>query len=195
MNGLAADDLRPPAAWPDPAALHTIMFDFDGVFTDNAVYVFQDGREAVRCDRADGLGIDWLRHYAASRATPLTMLVLSTERNTLVSARAKKLKLPCAQAVGDKLEYVLAYWARERPSDADPFRGLLYAGNDVNDLDVMRRAGFSVAPADADARVRAVASAVLPQTGGHGFVRALVERLLGVDRLSKEGLDGTHAHR
>jgi len=41
--------------WPSPEAIHTIAFDVDGVFTDNKVYVGQDGFESVRCDRAEDL--------------------------------------------------------------------------------------------------------------------------------------------
>lgn len=173
-----------PAPWPRVDALHTVLFDFDGVFTDNAVYVFEDGREAVRCHRGDGLAIDWLRHATGRGGAPLALGILSTERNTIVAARARKLQLPCVQAVGDKLGHVVEYFARQRPDDPDPFGGLLYAGNDLNDLALMRRAGFSVAPADADRRIRAAASAVLPQTGGDGFVRALVECLLRIDERS-----------
>lgn len=188
---MASDDggRRAPAEWPDLATLHTVMFDFDGVFTDNTVYVSEDGRESVRCNRADGLALDWLRRYARRRHPPLEICILSTETNAVVSARARKLQVACMQAVGDKLAHVIGCLRRDRPEDAEPFRGLLYAGNDVNDLPIMRRAGFSVAPLDADPRVRAVASVVLPYRGGHGFVRALVEQLLGVAGLTGDQLD------
>lgn len=56
-------------------------------------------------------------------------------------------------------------------------------------LPIIRRAGFSIAPHDAHAIVRRAAGAVLPQRGGEGFVRALVERLLGVDALTVEDID------
>src|SRR6266568_4836508 len=177
------------APWPELETFHTVMFDFDGVFTDNTVYVFEDGREAVRCSRGDGLGIDWLRRRAAACRPPVSVCILSTEANAVVAARARKLRLPCVQAVGHKLSYLEEHWRSTRPSDAEPFRGLLYAGNDLNDLTVMRRAAFSVAPEDADPRVCAVASAVLPYRGGQGFVRALVERLLRLDQLSGDRLD------
>jgi 3-deoxy-D-manno-octulosonate 8-phosphate phosphatase (KDO 8-P phosphatase) len=178
-----------PAPWPEIEMFHTVMFDFDGVFTDNTVYVFEDGREAVRCSRSDGLAVDWLRRRAAACRPPVSVCILSTESNAVVVARARKLRLPCVHAVDHKLSYLEDHWQSTRPADGDPFGGLLYAGNDLNDLAVMRRAAFSVAPEDADARVRAVASAVLPYRGGHGFVRALVERLLRMDHLTGDHLD------
>jgi YrbI family 3-deoxy-D-manno-octulosonate 8-phosphate phosphatase len=181
--------------WPAPERLHTIVFDFDGVFTDNAVYVDADGREQVRCDRADGLALDWLRRYRKRRSTALEILIVSTERNPVVAARARKLKLTCRQGVRDKLAALTAMLRRRQLRDADPFKGLLFLGNDLNDLAVMRRAGFSVAPSDAHPLVRRAASAVLPQAGGRGFVRAAIERLLGVHDMSREELDEFVSHR
>ncbi|MGH2405885.1 MAG: KdsC family phosphatase [bacterium] len=175
--------------WPRLAELHTIAFDFDGVFTDNKVYVMQNGMELVRCDRADGLAVDLLRRYRRRKAPGLDVLIISTERNPVVAARARKLRLTCRQAVGDKLTFLETYLRRRHSRLKDPFAGLLYVGNDLNDLPIIRRAGFSIAPRDAHAIVRRAAGVVLPQNGGEGFVRALVERLLGVDALTVEDID------
>ena len=53
----------------------------------------------------------------------------------------------------------------------------------------MRAAGFSVAPSDADKRVRGVASLVIDRPGGDGFVRMFIERMLGVDQLTLDEID------
>ncbi len=166
------------------AAVHTIVFDFDGVFTDNKVYVSQSGEEAVRCDRADGLAIDLLRNYRDRQSPALQFFIVSTERNPVVEARARKLRLEFHQDVGDKLGFITAYLSKR--IEPDPFAGLVYLGNDLNDLAVLRRAGFSVVPADAHPRVQAIAHAVLPQAGGAGFVRAAVEKLLHMDNMTLE---------
>lgn len=170
--------------WPVLSDVHTVVFDFDGVFTDNKVYVGQEGAELVRCDRADGLGIDLLRAARARGMLRAEVFILSKERNRVTSARAEKLRLTCHQGCDDKLDFVSSQLARSRPGDAEPFGGLVYVGNDLNDLPLMERAGFSVAPADAHERVRAAASAVLAQRGGEGFVRAFVERLLDLEKLT-----------
>lgn len=177
--------------WPLLAAIHTIAFDFDGVFTDNKVYVGQDGAELVRCDRADGLGIDLLRAAQARGKLQADIFVLSKERNPVTAARAHKLRLECHAACDDKLPFMESRLKGAQRS----FDGLIYVGNDLNDLPVMLRAGFSVAPADAHERVRAAASAVLPQPGGHGFVRAFVERLLDIEHMTTEELHELVHHR
>lgn len=187
--------MRDEASWPSLQAIHTIAFDFDGVFTDNKVYVGHDGAELVRCDRSDGLGVDMLRAARDRGKLRADIFVLSKERNPVTEARARKLKLSCHSACDDKLDFIATRLRTQRASDPQPFAGLLYVGNDLNDLPVMLRAGFSVAPADAHERVRRIASTVLPQAGGNGFVRAFVERLLDIENMTTEELHELVHHR
>jgi D-sedoheptulose 7-phosphate isomerase len=150
-----------PAGLPDPIGL--IVFDFDGVFTDNKVYTAQDGTELVACDRADGLGLDRLRDLA------VPMMILSTETNPVVAARARKLKLPVEQSCGDKAAWLKDHLAAK---GIDPAT-VIYMGNDLNDLAAMGLVGFTVAPADAHPEIRKIASLVLTREGGRGAVREL----------------------
>jgi YrbI family 3-deoxy-D-manno-octulosonate 8-phosphate phosphatase len=174
---------------PALASIHTVAFDFDGVFTDNKLWVDQDGRESVRCDRADGLAFDLVRVFRARGRFMAECLILSRETSPVVAARAKKLKLDCHQGVGDKLTFMTAYLENRLPDHGEPFTGLVFLGNDLNDLPLMRRAGFAVAPSDAHPLVRGVAHLVMEQRGGDGFVRAFLERLLRIDELSSEEVD------
>lgn len=156
----------PPRTWPQPIGL--LVFDFDGVLTDNRVYVFQDGREAVACNRGDGMGLAMLRE----RGVP--MAVLSTEVNPVVDARCRKLKLECQHGLGDKRSALVAL-AREKNVD---LRNVVYVGNDVNDLGCMEVAGFAVVVADAHPSAREKADFVLSHPGGAGAVRELCDLLL-----------------
>jgi YrbI family 3-deoxy-D-manno-octulosonate 8-phosphate phosphatase len=151
---------------PDPLA--AVVFDFDGVFTDNRVIVFQDGTEAVLCDRSDGWGISALRKRGVS------LLVISTEKNSVVSARCQKLQIPCLQGVDDKLS-ALREWVRERDID---LRQVIYVGNDVNDLECLAAVGCGVAVQDARPEVLSVAQLVLTARGGHGAIRELADLVL-----------------
>lgn len=175
--------------WPALSSIHTMVFDFDGIFTDNAVYVDQNGVESVRCDRADGLGISILQKAIRLRQLSTRMFILSREANPVVLARAAKLHLECQHGVDSKKSFMDRYFARERPLDSQPYGGLVVLGNDLNDLQLIELAGFSVVPSDVHPLVGARAAVTLPQVGGHGFVRAFVERLLALDKMSRREID------
>jgi YrbI family 3-deoxy-D-manno-octulosonate 8-phosphate phosphatase len=174
---------------PPLAGIHTVAFDFDGVFTDNKVWVDQDGRESARCDRRDGLAFDLVRAFQRQGRLQAELLILSKESNPVVLARARKLQLDCHHGIGDKLRFMIQYLASRFPGHPDPFAGLVYVGNDLNDVPLMRRAGYGVAPADAHPMVREIADLVMQERGGDGFVRAFVEHLLRISQLSREEFD------
>lgn len=152
-----------------PARIDAIVCDFDGVFTDNAVYTAQNGEEIVRCDRGDGHGIAMLK----KRGIPL--LVLSAETNTVVKARCDKLGIECLQGVADKRE-TLAEWLQKRGFD---WENIVYVGNDLADVACLKKAHAGVCPADSHAAVLAAADFVLSKKGGAGALRELSEIVCG----------------
>jgi len=150
-----------------PADPQLVVFDFDGVFTDNRVLVDQDGRESVFCDRGDGMAIEWLNRSG------IRGLILSKERNPVVAARAKKVGLPVAQAVDGKAEF-LKQWCAEKGVD---LAKVIYVGNDFNDLECFEIVGCAVAVGDAVPEVKEAADAVLSRPGGCGAIRELIEMI------------------
>ncbi|WP_431790592.1 cytidylyltransferase domain-containing protein [Microbacterium paraoxydans] len=145
-----------------------VVTDFDGVHTDDTAIIDAAGGERVRVSREDGMGVALLRRAG------VPMLILSTEVNAVVSARADKLRVPVLHGIDDK-EAALRQWAREQGL---ALADVAYLGNDVNDLPAMRIVGWPVAVADAHPLVRAEARVVLGRRGGDGAVRELVERVL-----------------
>jgi YrbI family 3-deoxy-D-manno-octulosonate 8-phosphate phosphatase len=159
-------------ALPNPVA--ALVLDFDGVFTDNRVVVFQDGQEAVVCDRGDGWGLAQLKNRG------LPILVLSAEENPVVQARCDKLGLACKQGVQDKLT-VLLDWLREK--GVDPSQAV-YVGNDVNDLACLQAVGCGVVVGDAHPQAQAAACVILSKPGGQGAVREIADLI--VQRMEQE---------
>lgn len=145
-----------------------IVYDFDGVMTDNRVLVLQNGTEAVFASRADGWGIGRLRQAG------FRQIILSTEANPVVSARANKLELQVFQGSGNKLRCLTTFCQ----SHGVTLERVLYVGNDVNDLEAMRAVGFPVAPADAHPAIIAIAKHVTRARGGEGVIKELSEWLL-----------------
>ncbi|WP_406507116.1 cytidylyltransferase domain-containing protein [Streptomyces sp. NBC_00212] len=146
-----------------------VVLDFDGTQTDDKVLIDAEGRELVAVHRGDGLGI------AALRRAGLKLLVLSTEQNPVVAARARKLRIPVLHGV-DRKDLALKQWCEE--NGIDPAR-VLYAGNDVNDLPCFALAGWPVAVGSAHDSVRAAARAVTRTPGGEGAIREIAAWLLG----------------
>jgi N-acylneuraminate cytidylyltransferase len=150
-----------------PGDVRLIVFDFDGVMTDNRVWVAQNGEEWVACDRSDGLGLERVRGLGVE------LYVLSTERHPVVGVRCQKLGLEYKQSLSNKGQALRELMTAR---GLDPAQ-VVYVGNDVNDLDCMRLVGCGVAVADAHPDVLAEADVVLTRSGGHGAVRELCDRL------------------
>lgn len=161
--------LDPTAATPTRDDVDAVVLDFDGTQTDDRVLIDADGREAVTVHRGDGLGI------AALRRAGLPVLILSTETNPVVAARARKLDVPVLHGI-DRKDLALKQWCEE--NGIAPER-VLYAGNDVNDLPCFGLVGWPVAVAGAHDVVRAAARAITTAEGGHGAIREIAAWLLG----------------
>ena len=166
---LLAPLLDPSAATPTADDIDAVVLDFDGTQTDDRVLIDSDGHEAVTVHRGDGLGI------AALRRSGLPVLILSTETNPVVAARARKLQVPVLHGI-ERKDLALKQWCEE--NGIAPER-VLYAGNDVNDLGCFALVGWPVAVAGAHDVVRAAARAVTTTDGGHGAIREIAGWLLG----------------
>jgi YrbI family 3-deoxy-D-manno-octulosonate 8-phosphate phosphatase len=154
---------------PGRADVDAVVLDFDGTQTDDRVLIDADGREIVAVHRGDGLGVAHLRKAG------LELLILSTEQNPVVAARAHKLRIPVLHGI-DRKDLALKQWCEER--GLAPER-VLYVGNDVNDLPCFHLVGWPVAVASAHDSVRAAARAVTATPGGEGAVREIASWLLG----------------
>ncbi|TLS44562.1 N-acylneuraminate cytidylyltransferase [Streptomyces montanus] len=170
-------DADRPGSLPTADDIDAVVLDFDGTQTDDRVLIDSDGREFVSVHRGDGLGI------AALRKSGLTMLVLSTEQNPVVAARARKLRIPVLHGI-DRKDLALKQWCEEQ--GIAPER-VLYVGNDVNDLPCFGLVGWPVAVASAHDVVRGAARAVTTVPGGDGAIREIASWILGpsLDSLDK----------
>ena len=153
--------------------IEVFVFDFDGVLTNNLVHLSQDGQESVSCSRADGLAFDVLRKLK------IPAYILSTEKNLVVTERAKKLKIQALQGVSDKVKAIKVF-SKENRYKLDR---VLYVGNDLNDFNAIKLCGFSACPADSHSKILAETDFVLKKSGGEGVVRELLEDVLGLDFL------------
>jgi len=142
-----------------------IVYDFDGVMTDNKVYVDQNGSETVQVNRGDGLGVSEIKKMS------IEQIIISTEKNLVVSIRAGKLGLYCLQGIGNKKVALLDYCYKKNID----LQKVAYVGNDINDKDVMGIAGITFCPSDAHESILTISDHVLNSKGGDGVVRELFD--------------------
>ncbi|MDT8898312.1 acylneuraminate cytidylyltransferase [Thermanaerothrix sp. 4228-RoL] len=160
--------VQPGQRRPLPEQVDLVIFDFDGVMTDNRVWVDGEGHEFVAAYRSDSIGVQALMRAG------IQALVLSAETNPVVEARCRKIGLPFIQGVKDKAPALRQLLAERR---LDPQR-VVYMGNDTNDLPCFPLVGCAVAPADAQPEVLRAADLILTRRGGYGAVRELCDLLV-----------------
>jgi len=161
-----------------------IVFDFDGIFTNNKVFLNSKGEEYVCCSRADGLAFDILRKFINFKKYNLKYIILSKEKNSVVSVRSKKLKIPCYHGIDDKFSFLKEYIKNQNLNLNSHSNKFIYLGNDLNDLSSIDLCDFSIAPLDAHPIIIKSVDLVLPFKGGDGFVRDFIEKLLQIDQMS-----------
>jgi len=145
-----------------------IVSDFDGVMTDNKVLVSEEGIESVFCNRSDGLAVELLAKKG------IKVLVISKERNKVVDIRCKKLGIEVYKGIDNKID-LFKKILKDKKLELDE---VCYVGNEVNDLDCMKYAKISFAPADSNKKVIDIASFVTKAKGGEGVIREISELIL-----------------
>jgi len=149
-------------------AIKAVVFDFDGVMTDDQVYITETGEEMVMASRSDGMGISALKNAG------LKLLILSKERNPVVARRAEKLQIEVIQACDNKLE-ALTEWLSKNQL---PLSQCAYVGNDINDLQCMQAVKLAIAPIDAHPLATQAAHWRLTRAGGKGAIRELSDAII-----------------
>ena len=153
-----------------PENVKMIICDFDGVVTNNLVLTDENGKETVSASRSDSM------HIKALREKGVEVMILSSEPNPVVKARAKKMGVEAIHGIGmqDKGRVMREVLEQKKVRVED----VIYVGNDLNDLPCFEVAGWSVAVADAYPEVLRAADHVLMKNGGHGAIRELCELVL-----------------
>lgn len=158
---------------------HTLILDFDGVFTDNYVYLSTEGKELIRFSKYDSYGFNLLESARKLGWHNLDIFVISTETSNIVRTRCDKLNIKSYLGIFDKKSFVVDYLESNGEQKKD-LAGVIYLGNDLNDLPVLKEAGLSFAPSDAHEFIKRESKMVLNSNGGSGFIREAVDYLLNL---------------
>ena len=138
-----------------------LVSDFDGVFTDNSVYITQDGKESVRCSRADGFGIKALLQKG------IKFIICSSEKIPIANFRGKKIGFPVFTGIEDKGLFIAKYIKQNKFHSNE----CAFIGNDINDLSAFKKVKHCLAVKDSYQEVINASTFLLNKKGGEGAVR------------------------
>lgn len=151
----------------ESTSIELIIYDFDGVLTDNRVLVDQYGNESVFANRGDGYGIARIKELG------ILQVIVSTETNAVVERRAEKLGIEVIHGVENKQAVVADFCNRVgiAPKNA------MFIGNDLNDYDAMLYVGIRGCPKDAEKEILSISEWISNANGGYGVARDLYRYL------------------
>lgn len=157
---------------PNFTKIKALFLDFDGVLTDNKVFVTgRQGEEFVICDRSDSLGVSMLIEKG------IRVHIISKENNNIVRFRAEKMRISCDSGIDDKIQVMkdrMMEWHLSKNEVA-------FIGNDRNDISCLEEAGIAIVPNDAFEAVKKYANYICKRNGGDGCVREICELILDLD--------------
>lgn len=148
--------------------IECIFYDFDGVMTDNCVWVREDGVEEVKCNRSDGLAVKLISEMG------IDQVIVSTEENPIVVHRAKKMGIKVYHHVDNKASVIESYCDEKGYSMSNT----MFVGNDINDLPAFDVVKIKGCPADAEEEIVNSADWISKSNGGDGVVRDLYRCLV-----------------
>lgn len=148
-----------------------ILTDIDGVWTDGGMYYDQTGNEWKKFHTYDSAGV----LFCHQQNIPVG--IITGEETEIVARRARKLKVDYLfQGVKEKLE-VVTQLAEKLGID---FSEIAYIGDDLNDVEVLKKVGISGAPSSAPEYIKKLTNVKLEKKGGEGVFREFVEQILNV---------------
>ena len=148
--------------------LKLIIYDFDGVFTDNKVYLSENGSETVLCNRSDGMAVRLIKELGYNQ------IIISTEKNDVVLIRAKKLKIQAYNAINNKLLFIKSYLKKHNIK----FDEVAFVGNDINDFEAMKACNYRLCPVDSHKSILDISDVIIPKKGGDGVIRYIHDNLI-----------------
>jgi 3-deoxy-D-manno-octulosonate 8-phosphate phosphatase (KDO 8-P phosphatase) len=154
--------------------IRLVLLDVDGTLTEGGMFYTEAGDEFKRFDVHDGLAIS-----RVARRTPLQFgIITAASRTQAARARAEQLHIRHFYGGTEPKLLVANRWLSELGLTLEQ---VAYIGDDLNDLELLRRVGLSACPADACPQVKQAVHVVLEHRGGHGCVREFLEAILGID--------------
>jgi len=151
--------------------INLIISDVDGVLTDGGMYYSSDGEIMKKFNTKDGMGVELLKNH------DIQTVLITKEQNNIVKKRADKLKIKDVYMGIKNKEILLPQITKKFVITNDE---IAYIGDDVNDVSIMKKVGFTACPANAIDSVKEIVDYVCTKNGGEGSFREVVDLILSI---------------
>ena len=151
-----------------------ILTDIDGVWTDGGMFYDQTGNEWKKFNTYDSAGVLFCKKLG------IPVGIITGEKTQIVSRRANKLKIDYLyQGVNNKIDVI-----DELIKDLSiSYSEVAYIGDDLNDIQALKKVGFSACPSSAPEYIQEIVHHVMSRKGGDGAFREFVEKIVGRSKI------------
>jgi YrbI family 3-deoxy-D-manno-octulosonate 8-phosphate phosphatase len=153
--------------------IRLVITDVDGVLTDGGMYYSAKGDVMKKFFTRDGMGVTLLRRKS------IPTLIITKEKTPMVKHWAKNMKIDKLYDGVLKKELVIDTICKNYHLKHE---NIAYIGDDVNDLELLKKVGFSACPADAISEVKVVCHHTCKSNGGRGVFREISDLILNVQK-------------
>jgi 3-deoxy-D-manno-octulosonate 8-phosphate phosphatase (KDO 8-P phosphatase) len=156
-----------------------ILTDIDGVWTDGGMFYSTNGQELKKFNTSDSAGVLFCK------LLNIKLGIVTGEKNAIVENRAKKLGISLlCMGVKNKVKLVEGICLEHNIQMSE----VAYIGDDINDIQLLKRVGLSACPKDAPDYVKKNVDFCLSKKGGEGVFREFIEFILKENNLIEEVL-------
>ncbi len=146
-----------------------VLTDVDGVLTDGGMYYTDKGDIMKRFHTRDGMGVTLLRK------NNIPTIIITKEKTIMVKKWSTKMKIKKLYDGIDVKESIIDEICKKFNVTA---KELAYIGDDVNDIELLKKVGFSAVPNDAILQTKKIADYICHTNGGHGAFREFADLIL-----------------
>jgi N-acylneuraminate cytidylyltransferase len=146
-----------------------LVMDVDGVLTDSYVYCDNNGLEMKRFSVRDGMGLGIVKDLGIKTA------IITKEKTNIIDFRAKKIRIDYVyKGIDNKMDIL----EKISLDSGIALENIAYIGDDINDLEVLRAAGFSAVPYNCEEPLKSIADYICQNNGGQGCVREICNMII-----------------
>jgi len=151
--------------------INLVLTDVDGVLTDGGMYYSEKGEVLKKFNTRDGMGVELLLQ------NKIKTIFITGENSKITESRAKKVKVTQVLSGIKNKDAELIKICKKYSVKPE---NIAYIGDDVNDISIMKKIGFSCAPLDSNEKVKKMVNYICSTKGGNGAFRELADLILSV---------------